>query len=400
MSKYYDELLKLAEKDEKKVKRLLINNYITAITEMKKVLMDYTHNYAELSFAKQMELKRLENLTAQMNLSLEKLYDNNYNIITDHDKSTFDREYFGVFYEVENVANINLQFSLLNEDYIMQAIETPIEGLKLSERLYDKHLNDMKLRVKGAVTQGLINGSGYASIAKTISDIGWTNFNHALTIAITEAGRMKSVGRQKAQQEVVSKGVQLEKKWLSTLDKKTRTDHQQLDGQTVGIDEEFHIHGYTAQQPRLFGVAKEDIGCRCDTVTIVEGISPELRRDNENKQVVKYKNYEEWYDKSIKSVTEKEYNKLIDLSTSNNIKITGISDHIIDRAIERNVPGKNVRDALLNPLKVGKIKKKDSGNSQEFTGGKARVIINPDTGNIITVWKTSTKLRDKLKGGK
>lgn len=252
-------------------------------------------DYEELSFAKQMELKRLEHLINTMNDTLKKLYDNNYDIITGYDKTTFDREYFGVFYEVENIAKINLQFSMLNERYIQQAIEMPVEGLKLSERLYDKHLADMKLRVKGAVTQGLINGEGYVAMAKTISDIGWTNFNHALTIAITEAGRIKSMARQDGQTEASNAGVKLEKKWVSVLDKKTRSDHQKLDGQIVGIDEEFHIHGYSAQQPRLFGVAKEDIHCRCDTVTVVEGISPSLRRDNETGKIIDYKNYDEWY---------------------------------------------------------------------------------------------------------
>lgn len=299
MSKYYDELLKLAETDEKRIRSMLFENYVTAIMEMKKTIRDYTQAYENLSFAKQMELKRLDNLINQMNESLMKLYNRTYDNIVDYDKTTFDREYFGVFYEVENIAKINLQFGLLNENYIMQAIEAPIEGLKLSERLYDKHLNDMKLRVKGAVTQGLINGSGYAAIAKSISDIGWTDYNHALTIAVTEAGRIKSMARQKGQQEATSKGVNLQKKWVATLDKRTRSDHQQLDGQVVGIDEEFHIHGYSAQQPRLFGVAKEDIRCRCDTVTIVEGISPELRRDNETKEVIEYKNYEEWHKKRV-----------------------------------------------------------------------------------------------------
>ncbi|WP_286909639.1 phage minor head protein [Clostridium sp. UBA1652] len=295
MSKYYDELVNLAEKDEEKIKKTLIQNYVQSIAEMKKKIKDYTQTNEALSFAKQMELKRYDSLIEQMNSILKGLYDNNYNAIVDYDITNFDREYFGVFYQAENIGKVNLQFSLLNEDYIRQAIEAPIEGLKLSERLYDKNLNDMKLRVKGAVTQGLINSNGYASIAENISSIGWTDFNHALTIARTEGGRIKSLGRQQGQQEAVNKGVDLQKKWLSTLDKKTRHSHQKLDGQIVAIDEEFEINGHKAPQPRLFGVASEDINCRCDTVTLVEGISSRLRRDNITKDTVTYKNYENWY---------------------------------------------------------------------------------------------------------
>lgn len=85
--------------------------------------------------------------------------------------------------------------------------------------------------------------------------------------------------------------------------------------------------------------------------------------------------------------------------TKDNITIDGVSYHLKLRAIERNISSKNIEDALKNPLDIGKIKKRDNGNSKEYIGKNARVIINPDTGNIITVWKTSSKLRRKLKDG-
>lgn len=295
MSKYYEELLELAEKEEEKVRKLLIQNYVSVLADIKRKLKVYIMDNENLTFAKQLELKRLDNLINQINIVLNKLYDNNYKIITDYDRETMEREYFGVFYEVENLAKIDISFSMLNERYIQEAIEFPVDGFKLSERLYDKYLMDMKYRVKGAVTQGLINSSGYVAIAKTISDIGFTNFEHAMTIAITEAGRMKSLARQKGQKEALDKGVKLEKKWVSVLDKKTRHSHQKLDGQIVPIDGEFESNGHKAPQPRLFGVASEDIRCRCDTLTIVEGISPDLRKDNETKQYIEYQNYEDWY---------------------------------------------------------------------------------------------------------
>lgn len=295
MSKYYNEILKLAEKDEQKVRKLLTQNYVAVIADIKQKLKVYIIENENLTYAKQLEMKRLDNLLYKINDRLKSLYDNNYNIISNYDRDTLEREYFGVLYEVENIAKINLSFTVLNEKYIQEAIEFPVDGLKLSERLYEKHLMDMKYRVKGAVTQGLINSKGYVHIARTISDIGFTDFNHAMTIAITEAGRIKSLARQKGQEAAVSKGVRLEKKWISTLDNKTRHSHQKLDGQVVPIDGEFEINGHKAPQPRLFGIASEDIRCRCDTITIVEGISPKLRKDNEDKKLKKFNSYEEWY---------------------------------------------------------------------------------------------------------
>jgi len=94
------------------------------------------------------------------------------------------------------------------------------------------------------------------------------------------------------------------------------------------------------------------------------------------------------------------FQSLSGMTTSNGIVVSGASNHFGQRAIQRGISLADVRDALTNPLGIGNIRIADNIRSQEFTGGIARVQINPDTGNLITVWKTSAKLRNKLKGGR
>jgi len=56
---------------------------------------------------------------------------------------------------------------------------------------------------------------------------------------------------------------------------------------------------------------------------------------------------------------------------------------------------------LKNPLNIGKIKyDKQNRPSVEYIGNNARVQVNPETGNVITVWRTSSKLRNKYIGDK
>lgn len=301
LSKYYLEILKLLATGEKDTKSLLISSYTSAVVDIKKVLKEYLNRYGELTFQEWLKVDRLKSLLEQINKVLDNLYGTNESLILNHAEKSYTLAYNGLFYQLEVEEGIILNFAMLNTAYVKKSIQMPIEGLRLSERLYDKHLYNLKLKVKGAIAKGLINGSGYIKIAKDISDIGAADFKQSLKIAITEGGRLKSLAREDSYQEAARKGVNLQKKWLATLDTKTRKDHQQLDGQIVGIDDVFRIRGYSALQPRLFGVAKEDINCRCDTITIVEGISPELRKDNETKQVVKYKNYEEWFKERVKS---------------------------------------------------------------------------------------------------
>ena len=58
-------------------------------------------------------------------------------------------------------------------------------------------------------------------------------------------------------------GADVVKQWDSTLDKRTRPHHAQLDGQIRELDEPFEVAGRTAMYPGGFGNASEDIHCRC-----------------------------------------------------------------------------------------------------------------------------------------
>lgn len=79
---------------------------------------------------------------------------------------------------------------------------------------------------------------------------------------------------------------------------------------------------------------------------------------------------------------------------------TSISVHSVLRAEVRGVKTADIQDALTKPLEISKIKEDSKGRkSKRYIGEQATVAVNPDTGVVTTVWPTSSKLRDKLKGG-
>jgi hypothetical protein len=76
----------------------------------------------------------------------------------------------------------------------------------------------------------------------------------------------------------------------------------------------------------------------------------------------------------------------------------GVTSHGVSRKVERGVRSVDELQALKNPLKVNDIVVDKLGRkSQKFIGEKATVAINPDTGKIISVYPTSTKLAERLK---
>ncbi|WP_085829086.1 phage minor head protein [Clostridium massiliodielmoense] len=297
LSKYYLEILKLFKEGEKDTNKLLLTNYKSSLIEMKKLLNSYLNRYGELSFQEWLKVDRLKSLINQINVILDNTYKNNETLISNHAQDSYSKAYNGLFYQLEVETGLILDFTMIDTKTVEKAIQMPIDGLRLSERLYDKHLHNLKLKTKGALTRGLINGSGYRDIAGDISNIGVADYKQALRIAITEGNRLRSLAREDSYQEASKLGIGLKKRWLSTLDHKTRDTHRALDGVTIGIDEEFEIRGYKALQPRLFGAASEDIHCRCDTISIVEDIAPNLRRDNTTREIIEYENYNEWYSK-------------------------------------------------------------------------------------------------------
>jgi SPP1 gp7 family putative phage head morphogenesis protein len=67
------------------------------------------------------------------------------------------------------------------------------------------------------------------------------------------------------------------KEWLAVQDGQTRDTHRHLDGQRTGITGEFvSSSGARTQGPGLFGVAEEDINCRCTLRPVIKDLaSPE-----------------------------------------------------------------------------------------------------------------------------
>lgn len=86
--------------------------------------------------------------------------------------------------------------------------------------------------------------------------------------------------------------------------------------------------------------------------------------------------------------------KLIGLKTENT-EISSISPHFIEQAQKRKVNINSHIDTLNNPLKYDKIR---TDKSQIIIGEKSTIVINVETGKLITTYPTSSKKAKRLKG--
>ena len=91
-------------------------------------------------------------------------------------------------------------------------------------------------------------------------------------------------------------GANVVKQWDSTIDKKVRETHAKLDGQVRELEESFEVDGKKAMYPHDFGIASEDINCRC---SVLERARWAIEEDNPlskniDGNIVEFKNMKDY----------------------------------------------------------------------------------------------------------
>lgn len=272
--------------DEKKLHKF----YENISKSVNQKIEDWLEHYGDLSFSKRIEFERLLNVSNEIRQILGEPSINIAETIKSHVLTEGANGYNSVYYSLETGYNLDLNFHSLDNKFLTELMNSPVAGSTLSKRLY-KYRDELASKISDAIARGFSFGYGYDRMALEISTITEANYRQALRIARTEGGRVRSITTQKGYEEVKEKGVDLKKQWMATNDGRTRTDHSLLNGQIQEVDEDFKIGSYKAQGPRMFGIAEEDINCRCTTVTVVNGIAPKLNREGEN---FYQKSYDDW----------------------------------------------------------------------------------------------------------
>ncbi len=287
----------LSDQTFEKADNALYEAYREALIDIKKQANLYLKQFETLSFSQRLEAERLFDIGARIKQILDEANGKVIDVVKTSTAEQVANGYYGTFYGLEGAENINIPVSILDKSFIRSIVNKPVDGKTLSRRLY-KNTERLAKTTTRSLIQGAIDGKGYAYVAKRIADQTEASYQRAIRIARTEGGRASSISTQKAYEDAEKVGVTLKKTWVATLDRKTRHSHQALDGQTVGVDENFvsPTTGAQGQGPRLMGRASEDINCRCTTIAEVNEIKPALRLDNETKRAISNMTYAEWLD--------------------------------------------------------------------------------------------------------
>lgn len=147
-------------------------------------------------------------------------------------------------------------------------------------------------------TSGIIKGDSIHNIAQNLVDnLTKMDYVAAVRAARTAVTSAQNGGRIDTYHAAEEMGIRLKKKWMSTLDAKTRESHRDMDGETIEIDGTFPNGCAYPGDPA--GAPEETYNCRCTLVSVLEGHEYHTQRRAKNEETGEYEiiadmTYREW----------------------------------------------------------------------------------------------------------
>lgn len=214
----------------------------------------------ELTQSRIYQLDYQNALRKQVDATLDMMDAKNYTTIQAFLKDAYEDGFIGSMFDMQG-QGVPLILPL-DAEQIAKAVSLTGDEIKLSKKLYD-NTSKLKKNVRNEIARGLSTGASYQDMARNLKNYTNANYNRAVRIARTEGHRVQASATYDAQIRAKEKGADVVKQWDSTMDSSTRENHVYLDGQIRELDEPFEIGFYKAKHPGAFGVAAEDVNCRC-----------------------------------------------------------------------------------------------------------------------------------------
>lgn len=194
-------------------------------------------------------------------------------------------------YELEKGARASYGFGVYSRETVSKLIRSQPELLPRKVLNGEKDAAWNRQKMSNIIARSIIQGDDISTIADRIgtelavqNDAAMTRYARTAMTGAQNAGRMEMM--EKAEEE---EGIKSRKKWLATLDSRTRDAHQELDGRTAERDEYFENSIGKILFPGDPNADPANVyNCRCTLIYEVEGYPLQGQR----------RAYKEWDDES------------------------------------------------------------------------------------------------------
>lgn len=195
-------------------------------------------------------------------------------------------------YELSKKSDVVID-EVVEQSKIEQFLLISSIGLFLKDRIEQTN----KLFVNRVMSELVSSATNQKAFQQTIDVVAKkyaAKIENTRRVLQTERSRAENLAKIESMQQAKNRGITLKKRWVSSLDSRTRKSHRRLDGETIDINEYFRIGSKKAKTPGDFGDAAEDCNCRCTIVSVVDvDDSTKTRRDGMS-TMRDYQTYAQW----------------------------------------------------------------------------------------------------------
>ena len=183
-------------------------------------------------------------------------------------------------YKLEKKLGGAVNFTLYNERAVEKLIKKKPKMLpewKIKER---KDYAWNRQKVENSITQGIIQGKPIDKITDDlVENLCTANDNKMRLFARTAVTGAQNAGRLAQMDDAEEMGIRVKKRWVATLDNRTRDTHAELDGQEVDKDEPFTVRLDDGTEAEIMFPGDPSCrypelvyNCRCTMEEVYEGI--------------------------------------------------------------------------------------------------------------------------------
>lgn len=202
-------------------------------------------------------------------------------------------------YTMEHGEGVNFGFGLYDKATVTKLIKDDPEILpkwKINEQ--KDYIWNYK-KVNNSITQGIIQGESLDKISKRLTNnLVMQNENLMKTFARTAMTGAQNSGRDTQFMDAKSKGIEVRKQWMATLDSHTRDSHAAIDGETIEVGDKWHPIKFSngckyPGDPQ--GPPHEVYNCRCTLVGDIKDYPAVYERyDNIDGKPIANMTYKQW----------------------------------------------------------------------------------------------------------
>jgi SPP1 gp7 family putative phage head morphogenesis protein len=282
-----------ADATTKRFEKELAKRYRSAYAEIEAQI---ARLYAKMgdppSLVEARRYKRLDSLRVAINTEYRKLTKYAIDGTRSNSASVYARGAYGTEWAYDQALGVSVKWPVLSVEAIRASVWNGDSGESFAERFKNWSTKDV-IKIQQNITQGIALGEGFPKVARRVRDTINSSYFQAIRIVRTEAMRNYNQAHLEIYDKLDGLGIQANKQWVATLDTKTRDTHGILDGQFADKDGLFHVHGNSTEGPGQFGIAEEDINCRCRLIDVIEDLAPEYRRVR-GEGIVPYQTFNDW----------------------------------------------------------------------------------------------------------